>query len=170
MKFIVRFYYCVNETFYNFLNEYYKYLTLLFNNLDPESPVNSLRLNLPYQPSGWHCQKQCRRRAHTLWATTWNTYISQPVNGSIFDVLTKVNWLFDLSADKWIWDSSRLANRDSQWIIAHWIIILYCIMFFVMVSTWRRRKEIPRNSWMHVVTAEVREKGISNMEWIDREE
>ena len=33
-----------------------------------------------------------------------------------------------------------------------------------------RRKERSRNSWMHEVTTVIREKGINNMEWIDREE
>ena len=34
----------------------------------------------------------------------------------------------------------------------------------------RRRKGIPRNSYMQVVTTEMREKGIKNMQLIDREE
>ena len=33
-----------------------------------------------------------------------------------------------------------------------------------------RRKGRPRNSWMQEVTTGIREKGINNMEWIDREE
>ena len=34
----------------------------------------------------------------------------------------------------------------------------------------RRRKGRPRNSWMQEVTTGRREKGINNMEWVDREE
>ena len=34
----------------------------------------------------------------------------------------------------------------------------------------RRRKDRPRNSWMQEVTTGMREKGINNVEWIDREE
>jgi hypothetical protein len=33
-----------------------------------------------------------------------------------------------------------------------------------------RRKGRPRNSWMQEVTTGMREKGINNMEWVDREE
>ena len=36
--------------------------------------------------------------------------------------------------------------------------------------TVRRRKGRPRNSWMQEVTNGMREKGIKNVEWIDREE
>ena len=34
----------------------------------------------------------------------------------------------------------------------------------------RRKKGIPQKSWMQEVAAGMREKGINNMEWIDREE
>ena len=34
----------------------------------------------------------------------------------------------------------------------------------------KRRKGRPRNSWMEEVTTVMREKGINNMEWVDREE
>ena len=34
----------------------------------------------------------------------------------------------------------------------------------------RKRKGRPPNSWMQEVTTRMREKGINNMEWIDREE
>ena len=34
----------------------------------------------------------------------------------------------------------------------------------------RRRKGRPQNSWMQEVTTGMREKGINNMEWVDREE
>ena len=33
----------------------------------------------------------------------------------------------------------------------------------------RKRKGRPRNWWMQEVTTGMREKGISNMEWVDRE-
>ena len=33
----------------------------------------------------------------------------------------------------------------------------------------RRRKGRPRNSWMQEVTAEMRERGINNLEWVDTE-
>ena len=33
----------------------------------------------------------------------------------------------------------------------------------------RRRKGRPRNSWMQEAKTGMREKGITNMEWIDRE-
>ena len=33
----------------------------------------------------------------------------------------------------------------------------------------RRRKGRPRNSWMHEVTARMRERGIGDLEWVDRE-
>ena len=33
----------------------------------------------------------------------------------------------------------------------------------------RRRKGRPRNLWMQEVTAEMRERGIGNLEWVDRE-
>ena len=34
----------------------------------------------------------------------------------------------------------------------------------------RRRKGRPRHSWMQEVTSGMREKGINNMKWVDREE
>ena len=34
----------------------------------------------------------------------------------------------------------------------------------------RRRNERSRNSWMQEVTTGIGEKGITNMEWVDREE
>ena len=34
----------------------------------------------------------------------------------------------------------------------------------------RRRKERPRNSWIQEVRTGKREKGINNIEWIDRKE
>ena len=34
----------------------------------------------------------------------------------------------------------------------------------------RRRKERPQSSWVKEVTTRMREKGINNVEWIDREE
>jgi hypothetical protein len=34
----------------------------------------------------------------------------------------------------------------------------------------RRRKGKSRNSWIQEVTTGMREKGINNMEWIDRED
>ena len=34
----------------------------------------------------------------------------------------------------------------------------------------KRRKGRPRKSWMQGVTTGMREKGINNMEWVDREE
>ena len=34
----------------------------------------------------------------------------------------------------------------------------------------KRRNGRPRISWMHEVTTGMTEKGINNMEWIDREE
>ena len=34
----------------------------------------------------------------------------------------------------------------------------------------KRIKGRPRNSWMQEVTTGIREKGINNMEWIEREE
>ena len=33
----------------------------------------------------------------------------------------------------------------------------------------RRRKGRPRNLWMQKVTTRMREKGINNLEWVDRE-
>ena len=33
----------------------------------------------------------------------------------------------------------------------------------------RRRKGRPRNSWMQEVTTGTSEKGINNLEWVDRE-
>ena len=34
----------------------------------------------------------------------------------------------------------------------------------------KRRKGRTRNSWMEEVTAAVRERGINNLEWVEREE
>ena len=34
----------------------------------------------------------------------------------------------------------------------------------------KRKKGIPRNSWIQEVTTEMREKGIKNLKWVDREE
>ena len=34
----------------------------------------------------------------------------------------------------------------------------------------RRKKGRPRNSWTQEATTDMREKGINNMEWVDREE
>ena len=36
--------------------------------------------------------------------------------------------------------------------------------------TRRRRKGIPRNSWTQEVSTGMKEKGITNMEWMEREE
>ena len=41
--------------------------------------------------------------------------------------------------------------------------------FFKWYSAGIRRKGKPRNSWMQDVTTGVKEKGIKNMDWIDRE-
>ena len=41
-----------------------------------------------------------------------------------------------------------------------------------MVSTWKKKKERkgrPRNSWIQEVTTAMREKGINNKEWFERE-
>ena len=39
-----------------------------------------------------------------------------------------------------------------------------------MVTTLKENENRPQNSWMLEVTTGMREKGINNMEWIDRKE
>ena len=59
---------------------------------------------------------------------------------------------------------------------AFWYVLCFIVHDFPNILWWNtsrrliiRRKGRHRNSWMQEITTGMREKGIDNMEWVDRE-